>query len=360
MKLLAGTLLCLSLIIPVWSADPSAAPTTPIWQRLPDMPEGKWGHASVGCEGSIYVAGGGDHHDRHTATMFAYDLATDQWRRCSDAPTARQSEVLAAAHGKVYWIGGHDSTLGAEGGKTNICAIYDPQTDQWTVKSPMPTAREDMGSVVVGDEIWIWGGLDNRGHEITQPVEVYDTVKDSWRTACQWVTPHCLGHVACPYGPGIFLLGGVETMCNYPALQPSLHVQMYIYDIFLGLSDLPFGHAYTDPVVLDGVIYLIGGCNTGAYDPTDRVDRFHIATNCWLEPQVMPYAGSGLAVCEHQGSIYVSGGGIKKKAMPYFYRFIPCGILMTPHLLGEDAEPGADDVSPHQDHGEADPGAGSY
>ena len=183
-KRLVGIPLCFLWVAPVWSANPPITATTAVWQRLADMPEGKWGHASVGCENGIYVAGGGDDQGKHTATMFAYDLATNQWRRCADAPTARQSEVLAAVNEKVYWIGGHDSTLGEKGGKTDMCAVYDPRTDQWTVKSPMPTAREDMGSAVIGDEIWIWGGVDNRGHAVTQAVEVYDTVKDSWRTAC--------------------------------------------------------------------------------------------------------------------------------------------------------------------------------
>jgi N-acetylneuraminic acid mutarotase len=311
------------LAIPLWSANPPITVTPVMWERLPDMPEGKWGHASVGCDSRIYVAGGGDDQGKHSATMFAFDLATNQWSKCADAPTARQSEVLAAVNGKVYWIGGHDSTLGEKGGKTNICAMYDPPTDQWTVMSPMPTAREDMGGVVVGDEIWIWGGVDNRGHAVTQAVEVYDTVTDSWRTACQWLTPHCLGHVACACGSVTFLLAGVETMLGYPALQPSHQVQLYIDGLFISLADLPYGHAYTDPVFLNGIIYVMGGCNIGAYDPTDRVDRFSVIDNCWLEPQVMPYAGSGLAVCEHQGSIYVSGGGIEKKATPYFYRFVP-------------------------------------
>jgi len=239
--------------------------------------------------------------------MYRYDLDARTWTRCADAPSVVQSPIMRCVGQRLYFIGGHDSRKGL-GGKTGTVGEYDPRTDRWTIKTPMPTPREDMGSAVLDREIWIFGGIDNRGHTITSSVEVYDTATDTWTTRAEWTTPRCLGDFACSDGETIYLISGTCTMRGYPDLQASLRPQCYRRGLFAYLPTMPCGHCYTEVEILHGIIYVFGGAVTHWKKASDVVDRFDTASNQWLNPCRMPYAAAGVAACQHGGQLYLSGG----------------------------------------------------
>jgi hypothetical protein len=85
-------------------------------------------------------------------------------------PTARRSLGLAVVDGKIYAIGG----VGKDG-KVGTNEMYDPATDNWTTKAPMPTSRSGFGIVVWNNLIYVMGG----GSSLT---DVYDPVSDFWFT----------------------------------------------------------------------------------------------------------------------------------------------------------------------------------
>lgn len=250
--------------------------------------------------------------------MFRYDLGGQAWVECAPAPERVQSPVMRCVNGRLYFIGGHDSTKGV-GGKTNVCAQYDPDTGVWTRRSPMPTAREDMGSAVIGREIWVLGGLDNRGHLLTAGVEVYDTVADTWTTRDEWPTPRCLGDFACTDGRAIYLISGTSTMRDYPSLWPSVTGQVYEDGFFYDLPPMPQGHCYTEVEMLNGCIYVFGGASTSTGSSTLRIERFDTRRRIWLDPLEMPYEGNGIGVTQHRGKLYISGGWRGEQFLPYFY-----------------------------------------
>jgi hypothetical protein len=288
------------------------------WQKLPDMPASKAQHACESCGGSLYVAAGGC-DGLHVSTMYRYDFAERTWFECAPAPSRVQSPVMRCVNGKLYFIGGHDSTKGAAGGKTGVCGEYDPDTDCWTLKAPMPTAREDMGSAVIGREIWVFGGLDNRGHYISPNVEVYDTVSDTWTVRAEWPNPRCLGDFACRDGRAVYLMCGTTTMDAYPWLYPDLSPQVYEDGLFYDLPPMPNGHCYTEVELLDGIIYVFGGAVTNLNNCCDTVDRFDVHRRVWLTPLKMPYVANSLAATQHRGRLYVTGGWRDGQFLRDFY-----------------------------------------
>lgn len=82
-----------------------------------------------------------------------YDPATDAWRRRSPLPTARSGIAAAVAGGRIYVFGGE----GAEGTFVENEA-YDPATDTWQAAPPMPTARHGLGAAAVGGTIYVTAG----------------------------------------------------------------------------------------------------------------------------------------------------------------------------------------------------------
>lgn len=251
--------------------------------------------------------------------MYRYDFRAGAWSQCASVPHPVQSPIMRRVNGKLYFIGGHDSTKGSAGGKYNTCAEYDPVEDQWVLRAPMPTAREDMGSAVIGREIWVFGGLDNRGHYITSDVEVYDTATDTWATRAQWPNPRALGDFACTDGSAIYLISGTTTMDGYPSLSPTLIPQVYENGIFCDLPPMPQGHCYADVELLDGCIYIFGGAVTAVRSYSDRAERFDVRRRTWLDPLEMPYQANSIAATQHRGRLYITGGWYEGQFLSYFF-----------------------------------------
>ena len=66
---------------------------------------------------------------------------------------------------------------------------YDPTTDTWTVKKPMPTARTVLDTCVVDGKIYAIGGYDYENDVLISTVEVYDPATDTWTKVADIPTP---------------------------------------------------------------------------------------------------------------------------------------------------------------------------
>ncbi len=60
--------------------------------------------------------------------------------------------------------------------------VYDPATDTWESKTPMPAARSDVAVEAVNGKIYVFGGSKRTGTYWAglKTVEEYDPVRDLW------------------------------------------------------------------------------------------------------------------------------------------------------------------------------------
>jgi N-acetylneuraminic acid mutarotase len=63
---------------------------------------------------------------------------------------------------------------------------YDPATNTWTTKAPMPTARWELGSGVVDGILYAIGGLND---QYLSTVEAYDPAAGTWTTKASMPNP---------------------------------------------------------------------------------------------------------------------------------------------------------------------------
>ncbi len=104
------------------------------------------------------------------------------FRRLSDMSVARAQAAVAVAQDKIYLIGG------STGQTTGAVEAYDPETDTWTLLSPMPTARQGATALtrdarihVLGGQSRVPRGTSSLGDFEPQNVhEVYDIASDTW------------------------------------------------------------------------------------------------------------------------------------------------------------------------------------
>ena len=133
--------------------------------------------------------------------------------------------------GKLYVVGGLDEFVGNDG---TLLEVYDPSTNSWTVRAPMPTPRADVASVVMNGKLYVIGGQvvnpDQTGAGLTAIVEVYNPASNTWSKGVPMPTPVArAGAVAVTNSAGkavAYVIGGVFGGC----CPPSFSNQNLLYD----------------------------------------------------------------------------------------------------------------------------------
>ena len=110
--------------------------------------------ASAGSDDKIYAIGGRTSgKSSNLNNNEAYDPATDTWTEKAPIPTARGGIAAAVVEGEVYVFGGESPDKTFDNNEK-----YNPQTNSWTWGPPMPTARHGLMAVGVGNNIYVIGG----------------------------------------------------------------------------------------------------------------------------------------------------------------------------------------------------------
>ena len=138
-------------------------------------------------------------------------------------------------NGKIYVIGGvttmdntTDVAFNGQGPARVLGTnqMYDPATNTWTTKSPMPTGRNHAFSGVVNGKIYVIGGRIGHGFVTTSSntdvVEEYDPARDLWGVAkARMLSPRSGGGWA-TYNGKIYVAGGEVQNERYSAAFRSL------------------------------------------------------------------------------------------------------------------------------------------
>ena len=291
------------------SPVPPTAATTPastdgIWTKRADMPTPRWEHYTGVVDGKIYVIGGAGPVYEALGTVEVYDPVSDTWETKSPMPTARQGLSTSVVNGKIYAIGGAEFSSASFSNSEKFSTVeeYDPATDTWTIKSPMPTARGWHSANVVDGKIYIIGGA--RGatpsgmHVVT--VEVYDPATDTWSQMGDMPASRGAGSGSVVDGK-IYFFGGYGGKQRVDEYDPST-------DTWTQKSEMPTARVGLSTSVLDGKIYLIGGFGHSGYRGVTTVDVYDPVTDTWTTVPDMPTGRFGAYTSVVDGKIYVFGG----------------------------------------------------
>jgi hypothetical protein len=123
-------------------------------------------------DGKIYAIGGYSTQNV-TGTNEEYNPATDSWTMRAPMPTPRAFFAITVHQNKIYCIGGNNPSIG-------VNEVYDPATDTWQTKTSMPTPRYEFQAVVLNERIYCIGGT--AGGLNLAVNEVYDPAMDKWST----------------------------------------------------------------------------------------------------------------------------------------------------------------------------------
>ena len=136
------------------------------------MQVARYGFGVAVVNGKIYAIGGASSNG-FLATNEVYDPATNTWVSKKPMPTPRSAFGIAVYQNKIYCIGGYIDGFSA----TGVNEVYNPATDTWETKASMPTPSLNLQANVVDGKIYLIGGNSNGTLN-----QVYDPANDTWLT----------------------------------------------------------------------------------------------------------------------------------------------------------------------------------
>lgn len=172
----------------------------------PYLPENRGERPAVGIiDGYVYVAGGANAWDgTNSKPVLATKVykalinssnyppapATETkiigaWENAgANIPTGRGDSVFGVVDSKIYVISGwtSSSTL------TSANEMYDPATNTWTTKAPIPIAVKGAAATVIGGKIYVAGG-QSAANQFEGALQIYDPVADTWSSGAAMTTP---------------------------------------------------------------------------------------------------------------------------------------------------------------------------
>jgi N-acetylneuraminic acid mutarotase len=230
---------------------------TDTWTQKADMPTRRNGLATAAVDGKIYAIGGEPSPQASLGIVEQYDPSTDTWTRKTDMPTKRTFLSACTLDGKIYVFGG--VTAGVTGAVWNPSAVdvYDPATDTWETKGPMLTPTCMAGACAVNGKIYLMGGV--RGGLLHDPaismVEEYDPETDTWTPKNDMPTARS-GLALIEAGGRIYAIGGgtynLTAFSTVEEYDPAT-------DSWTTKPDLPTGRLCLSAAIVNGRIYAIGG-----------------------------------------------------------------------------------------------------
>lgn len=214
--------------IPHWRAHATVFvydPKRDRWTPGPALPQPRAEGVTAAVGGRIYFIGGrvpaspdAAHISQHADTSIGevLDVRSGQWKRIPDAPTARNSAAAAVIDNKIYVVGGRQMVAQPNGGQrpVNVATleVYDPATERWETRAPMPLAQGGLAAAAHGGKLVAFGGeqfVPER--KVFGEAWVYDPASDRWSALPPMPTPRH-GHGAAVVGNRVYLMGGGEQV----------------------------------------------------------------------------------------------------------------------------------------------------
>jgi N-acetylneuraminic acid mutarotase len=276
-----------------------------VWVTKKPMPVPRSHVMAAGIEGKLYVAGG----INTPASGFSpldllelYDPVADTWTTRAPMSDARDAAGSAVIGNKLYVAGGQSVS-----GDTATLEVYDPTTDSWTTKASMPTPRRWPAVETIGGLLYVVGGIMDIPGPVTvfSTLEVYDPTSDTWTVKAPLPTP--LHSMASGVIDGkLYLAGGFNVSDEAVAT-------LLVYDpatnTWTEKSPMPTARGFPAGAVLDDQLYVVTGIAGFNSPPLQTVEAYDPATDTWRTDAPIPTGRDRLGeVGVIDGRIYVAGG----------------------------------------------------
>jgi N-acetylneuraminic acid mutarotase len=264
------------------------------WVSKANMPQAVNGCKAVVYDGRIFVIG--------NSANYMYDPTTDVWTVKTPMPTPRMYFAIAVFQDAIYVIGGRGSESAY-----SLNEVYFPSNDSWVTKKSMPVAASDIAANVFGQKIYVIWGSENL---------VYDILNDSWTNATSM--PHPVSaYASAIFQNNIYFFGGSlgrPIYCNYTQIyNPTIDTWTLGAPIPTKSQDeqenIAISAVSTSGSLSLRRIYVLGGWSVEDVLSGSNLNRVYNPENdSWTFGAPMPTGRVGVALAVVNDAIYAIGG----------------------------------------------------
>ena len=164
----------------------------------------------------------------------------------------------------------------------------------------MPVARSHHTATVVGGKIYVVGGVqvdpDEEGERAAAGrVDAYDPAADSWQQVAPMPTARS-SHAAAVVDGNIYVMGG--CLPGSELFSDALEAYDPVADTWTTLASLSPSRAYHAAAVVDGKLCVFGGYTTETIKTSNcfsnLVEVYSPASNSWARAADLPSAGGDI------------------------------------------------------------------
>lgn len=290
------------------AASTAVQPNRPgVWMKLAPFPEPTWEMDGAVSNGKLYLfagitnAYGGLASWTPNRLVYEYDPATDRWTKKKPMPLPLHHIALAEYQDRIYCFGGFKPPESGPDAWVPIdnAWAYHPGDDTWSAIAPLPAKRGAASAAVVNGKIYVAGG------------------------ACH---PKGTGAATLPLAPHVST-GRVDeydpATNTYRQKAPMLTAR---------------NHHMLEMV--NNKLYAIGGrvgsSNIWFANKIDLVEEYDPALDTWVPAKArMPVPRSSMTAAAHNGLIYVAGGeGVSSVEAydPATDKWMPVAEMQVPRM----------------------------
>ena len=284
--------------------------TNNCWTVQAPMPTSRTSFGVGAVNGMLYAVGGalpGAGPHSAVATVEAYDPNTNGWTTKAPMPTGRPGVQVGVVNGVLYAVGGINAGL-VDPLPIGTVEAYDPVTNTWATKQPIPAPPFGAGVGVVNGILYAVGGIapGGSGVVVTGTLQAYDPVSNTWTTKAPMPTPRLGFRVGVVNGI-LYTVGG-DAAGTVEAYDPVTNTWTAKQPMLTARSGFGVG-------VVNGILYAVG--NDGIPILANTVEAYDPATNTWTTKAPMPLPRGGIGVGVVNGVLYaIDGSGANEAYHP--------------------------------------------
>jgi len=187
-------------------------PAANSWTRKHDMPNTTFRGVTGVIDGKLYVLTGCDQEDcdrYEPRAFYRYNPVTDRWVSLP-TPTSQVGGRMGGVMGKKFYVTGGGNQLD----------MYDPATNLWAARAPMPQQHSRGAAAALAGKLYVTGGYQEEPDGTIESVlttSVYDPTTNTWATRAPMPTAHsdfAASRVVFNGRPRIEVVGGTRPGNN--------------------------------------------------------------------------------------------------------------------------------------------------
>jgi N-acetylneuraminic acid mutarotase len=250
------------------------------WREAAPMIDERRQSALCVLDGEVYATGGISARNIFVSSMVRYSPSLDRWCIAPALPRARYEHSASVVGEAIYILGGLEADLEDEGdeedeidGRIDSVLKFDSKTQKWSEVASMPEARCNAAVTVLGSDIYVFGGDAGSGESVI--TYCYNTISDEWMMVAPMPVAKS-AHSACVLDGLLYVMGGFR---DSRALD-SVHRFDPVTNTWSTLAPMLAARSKLQSVVMGGSIYAIGGWNVPGH-PLSSVERYDANSDTW-------------------------------------------------------------------------------